>query len=319
MPSVAGRGGASAARQQSPPTSPPSSHSSSAPYVSPCERDDSTDDHNGGSSVVDHVQRPPHVDAHDFCAARAPTQLYDATERDPLPVSAPPLLPPVTTTAAAAAAAVQELQRPSASAPGWHERHLRPGQSSSLAAAPVVPIPAPRGPPPPPRTHYQYMHSFDYRCQLSRRMHGLYGSDTVPVIVEPTGNHVRAPPSSEERHSHAAASSGRPAGAKTSAASASATSVLTTPSTKSTLKCVLPCTKTVAELILTLRDRLALDSCQSLFLSVGHGDVLVPGNSLLGELYNRYRHLDGFLYLGYLLENTFGGDTNAGGDEVMSA
>ncbi|GET88600.1 polyprotein, putative [Leishmania tarentolae] len=178
---------------------------------------------------------------------------------------------------------------------------------------------------PPPRTHYQYMHSFESRCTLSKRMLRLYGTGTVPVIVEPTESHLRLSPSPSSlngeskfpadsasgagaysRHGQLSSSGRVGAGARAS----STASALTSPSAKSTLKCVLPRSKSVAEVILTLRGRLALDSCQSLFLSVGENDVLVPGNSLLGDLYERYRNPDGFLYLGYLLENTFGGDVH---------
>lgn len=149
----------------------------------------------------------------------------------------------------------------------------------------------------------------------------LYGADTVPVIVEPTESHLRLSPSPPSLHGeskpsagsaggvggyarHGQLSSGGRAGAGVTASSTA--SPFTSPSAKSTLKCILPRSKSVAEVILTLRGRLALDSCQSLFLSVGENDVLVPGNSLLGDLYERYRNPDGFLYLGYLLENTFG-------------
>ncbi|KAG5505003.1 hypothetical protein JKF63_04450 [Porcisia hertigi] len=193
---------------------------------------------------------------------------------------------------------------------------------SSPLTASLEATTAPTSPPPLPRTHYQYMHSFDYRCRLSNKMRALYGTGTVPVIVEPAESHFRvSPPSSSLVHGEAKSSSdpvgggcakgGRPSFSGRTGASVvvpSLPSVSTTPSTKSTLKCILPRSKSVAEVILTLRDRLALDSCQSVFLSVGENDVLVPGNSLLGDLYERYRNMDGFLYLGYLLENTFGGD-----------
>lgn len=193
-------------------------------------------------------------------------------------------------------------------------------------------------PPPPPHTHFQYIHSFDYRSRLAAKMRNLYGIEFIPVIVEPAESHLRpASPASaayeskrlaaETRYrgaelgrglltrlgiqdtspSRGAAAAGTAGGASCSPPlSASAVAALSSPSTRSTVKCILPSAKSVAEIILTLRDRLALDSCQSIFLSVGESDALVPGNSLLGDLYQRYHHPDGFLYLSYLLENTFG-------------
>ncbi|KAG5479120.1 hypothetical protein LSCM1_02970 [Leishmania martiniquensis] len=208
---------------------------------------------------------------------------------------------------------------------------LTPPSSSPLTtSSQVIGMPAP---PPPPRTHYQYMHSFECRCLLSKKMRTLYGAGTVPVIVEPAESHLRLspPPSLPQGESRSAAGSAGSAGSYAwlgqrfssdrTGASATVPSpvyTLTSPSTKSTLKCVLPRSKSVAEVILTLRGRLALDSCQSLFLSVGENDVLVPGSSLLGDLYERYRNPDGFLYLGYLLENTFGGDARPSAEEAAA-
>jgi hypothetical protein len=192
----------------------------------------------------------------------------------------------------------------------------------------VVQLPSP----PLPRTHFQYIHSFECRRRLAARMRALYGAESIPVIVEPAESHLRtsssaAPPYESQRLAVESRLHGvglergllarlgvqetYRRGSSTSAVhppalSASAAAALSSPSTRSTLKCVLPSSKSVAEVIFTLRDRLALDSCQSIFLSAGESDALVPGNSLLGDLYQRYRHPDGFLYLSYLLENTFG-------------
>ncbi|KPI82942.1 ATG12/APG12 putative (ATG12) [Leptomonas seymouri] len=204
-----------------------------------------------------------------------------------------------------------------------------PLASSSHVTSPPSPSPPP---PPPPRTHYQYIHSFDYRCRLAAKMRALYGTQSIPIIVEPAESHLRTPspparpyePRSviAEAPMHStgigggllarlglqgtSAQSSSAKAASSLSLSSSTASALASPSTRSTLKCVLPYSKTVAEVILTLRDRLALDSCQSLFLSVGENNALVPGNAFLGDLYQRYHHRDGFLYLSYLLENTFG-------------
>ncbi|CAJ1988831.1 ATG12 / APG12 [Leishmania donovani] len=221
------------------------------------------------------------------------------------------------------------LQSPS---PTLTPPRLAPSVSSPLTtSSQLTSMHAPPKPPPPPRTHYQYMHSFECRCLLSKKMLRLYGAGTVPVIVEPTESHLRLSPSPPSLHGDSKSSAGSAgsfggyarngqlsssgrSGAGVTASSAA--SAFTSPSAKSTLKCILPRSKSVAEVILTLRGRLALDSCQSLFLSVGENDVLVPGNSLLGDLYERYRNPDGFLYLGYLLENTFGGDVRSAAVEA---
>ncbi|KAG5479661.1 hypothetical protein CUR178_03424 [Leishmania enriettii] len=199
---------------------------------------------------------------------------------------------------------------------------LAPPSSLPLTtSSQVTGTPAPT---PPPRTHYQYVHSFECRCLLSKKMRTLYGAGTVPVIVEPAESHKRLSPppplvQCESRSSGGYARHGGLSSSGHTRASATApapASTFASPSTKSTLKCVLPRSKSVADVILTLRGRLALDSCQSLFLSVGENDVLVPGSSLLGDLYERYRNPDGFLYLGYMLENTFGGDTRSSAGEA---
>lgn len=48
-----------------------------------------------------------------------------------------------------------------------------------------------------------------------------------------------------------------------------------------------------------------LDPTLSLFFFVGD-NILVPNSISLNELYNRYKDQDGFLYITYSSENTFG-------------
>lgn len=78
------------------------------------------------------------------------------------------------------------------------------------------------------------------------------------------------------------------------------------PQKQNTLKFIMPGRKTLSEVILTLRERLTLAPHQAIFLTVGEGNVLAPGNSQLNDLYDRYRNADGFLYIAFALENTFG-------------
>ncbi|CCW66320.1 unnamed protein product [Phytomonas sp. Hart1] len=78
---------------------------------------------------------------------------------------------------------------------------------------------------------------------------------------------------------------------------------------------VLPMDKTVGEVILLLRERLALSPHEAIFLTVvspklctadSIGFSMPPNNTTLGVLYEQYRNPDGFLYIAYCMENTFG-------------
>ena len=61
---------------------------------------------------------------------------------------------------------------------------------------------------------------------------------------------------------------------------------------------------TLTQFIYTIRKRINLDSSQALFFFVNH---IVPNNSdIIGELYKLHKDSDGFLYLTYSAENTFG-------------
>lgn len=355
------------------PSLPTSSRASSAPYVSPREHDGDSDDARQSRSPtsVSH-DRPAALSSVNECpsafsspsssrgggggapapaalSASAPSPLASAGRHGPLSSNASAVRPRgsghETAGWHAAPAGPDLIPAAVVSAP------REPPRTAPLPAPPTTaatPSPTARGsaaahaPPPPPRTHYQYLHSFEYRSRLSVKMRTLYGAATVPVIVEPTESNLRSsppppgPPASAPRTSAgnsgssyntsvggrgafgpyatngsggigAALSTMWPGAHATAAAAPPPPSALASPSTRSTLKCVLPRAKSIMEVILTLRDRLALDAGQSLFLYVGDGDVLVPGNCLLGDLYERYHNADGFLYLGYLLENTFGG------------
>lgn len=49
-----------------------------------------------------------------------------------------------------------------------------------------------------------------------------------------------------------------------------------------------------------------LDSNRALFFFCGDAGKIIRDNELLGDLYNKYRDPDGFLYINYMAENTFG-------------
>lgn len=59
------------------------------------------------------------------------------------------------------------------------------------------------------------------------------------------------------------------------------------------------------DLMATVRQRLKISPSTGLFFLIGNNLALIGGG--LRELYTRYQHPDGFLYLKLAAENTFGG------------
>lgn len=53
-----------------------------------------------------------------------------------------------------------------------------------------------------------------------------------------------------------------------------------------------------------IRKRIKLDSSQAIFLMINN--TLCPSNVTVGDIYNEYHNNDGFLYIQYSSENTFG-------------
>lgn len=61
---------------------------------------------------------------------------------------------------------------------------------------------------------------------------------------------------------------------------------------------------TLSQFIYTIRKRINLNASESLFFFVNN---TVPSNSsIIGEIYNSHKDKDGFLYIVYNSENTFG-------------
>lgn len=58
------------------------------------------------------------------------------------------------------------------------------------------------------------------------------------------------------------------------------------------------------QFIFIIRKRIQLDSSQSLFVMINN--QLSPSNIPLGEIYEKQKDKDGFLYMTYTSENTFG-------------
>lgn len=70
-------------------------------------------------------------------------------------------------------------------------------------------------------------------------------------------------------------------------------------------KFLVPSDMTISQLLIVLRKRIQVESTTAIFLFVN--DHIIPsGNSIISELYMSYKDIDGFLYLGYRGENTFG-------------
>jgi GABA(A) receptor-associated protein len=72
-------------------------------------------------------------------------------------------------------------------------------------------------------------------------------------------------------------------------------------------KYLVPNNLTVGEFVSIIRKRIKLDSKQAMFIFIGN--VLPPTGSLLYNIYQEHHDEDGFLYIVYSLENTFGSDT----------
>jgi len=70
-------------------------------------------------------------------------------------------------------------------------------------------------------------------------------------------------------------------------------------------KYLIPKNLRVSEIHNIIRKKITLDSKQALFIFV-NGGVLVPMNTSILEIYNSYKNDDGFLYIVYAAENTFG-------------
>ena len=69
-------------------------------------------------------------------------------------------------------------------------------------------------------------------------------------------------------------------------------------------KFLVPNDLTVGQFIYVIRKRIKMDAKQALYMFCNN--TLIPGNMLLREAYSLYKDADGFLYLQFSLENTFG-------------
>ena len=69
-------------------------------------------------------------------------------------------------------------------------------------------------------------------------------------------------------------------------------------------KYLVPKDLTVGQFVYVIRKRIKLSPEQAIFIFINN--ILPPTSSLISEVYNQHKEEDGFLYITYSCENTFG-------------
>ena len=69
-------------------------------------------------------------------------------------------------------------------------------------------------------------------------------------------------------------------------------------------KYLVPYDLSVAQFMLIIRKRLKLDEKIAIFLYIGR--IIPPTSAIFSEIYHKHKDTDGFLYITYAGENTFG-------------
>jgi GABA(A) receptor-associated protein len=69
-------------------------------------------------------------------------------------------------------------------------------------------------------------------------------------------------------------------------------------------KFLTPCDLTAGQFLFVIRRRLSLKPDKALFLTVR--DTMVPSSQRLKDVYAKHKDIDGFLYVVYATESTFG-------------
>ncbi len=62
----------------------------------------------------------------------------------------------------------------------------------------------------------------------------------------------------------------------------------------------------MSQFLFIIRKRIKISSSESIFLFIGENGQLCPSATEIGDIYENYSDKDGFLYLTYANENTFG-------------
>ena len=61
---------------------------------------------------------------------------------------------------------------------------------------------------------------------------------------------------------------------------------------------------TIGNFVFAIRKRIKIYPGEAIFLLVGNN--MLSNSSTIGDIYNKYRDIDGYLYITYSKENTFG-------------
>lgn len=72
------------------------------------------------------------------------------------------------------------------------------------------------------------------------------------------------------------------------------------------IKYLVPAELSIADFMIILRKRLNVNSITSIYLFNPDNKIILSGSNSIGYLYNKYKNNDGFLYIEYCGENTFG-------------
>ena len=70
-------------------------------------------------------------------------------------------------------------------------------------------------------------------------------------------------------------------------------------------KYLMPKNLTISEIVFIIRRKINLKPEEAIFIFV-NGNILVPMNTTINEIYNTYKSDDDFLYMTYRSENVFG-------------
>lgn len=108
--------------------------------------------------------------------------------------------------------------------------------------------------------------SFDARIQQSSKVLNKY-PDKIPIVCEKSRSEIELPNLDRQKY-------------------------------------LVPRSLTFGEFMCIIRQKIRLNSYDSIFLSVN--GKIVPGHSLIGYIYEIEKDSDGILYLQYNKENTFG-------------
>jgi len=113
---------------------------------------------------------------------------------------------------------------------------------------------------------FKRQHTFDQRVAESSRVLEKY-SDRIPIICEKNMNQPNLPDIDKNKY-------------------------------------LVPFDLTIGQFIYVIRKRLSILSNEALFLFIGN--TIPPSGSMMSQIYAKYKDSDGFLYVTYSKENTFG-------------